>query len=66
LWKAKHRIFGFGLLAISWWNIYSGWDIFAEEVAEGEDFGTAWLGVGGGVMGVIVILYAIQMVRTPN
>ena len=63
-WEVKHRIFGVGLLAISWWNIYSGWELFGELVVYGEDFGNAWLGVGSVVLGVIVILYAIQMVRT--
>lgn len=65
-WQAKHRIFGIVLLAISWWNVYSGWELFGQVTVDGEDFGNAWLGVGGGVLGVIIILYAIQMVRTQN
>jgi hypothetical protein len=62
-WEIKHRLFGVSLLGMAWYNIYSGWGLFEEEVG-GEDMGKAWLGTGGGILGLVIVLYAIQKVRT--
>jgi cytochrome bd-type quinol oxidase subunit 2 len=62
LWEAKHRLVGVSCLGMAWYQIYSGWELFEEEVG-GEDMGKAWLGVGGGLVGVVVLLKVFTMVR---
>jgi hypothetical protein len=61
-WEVNHRFFGVGLLATAWWQLYSGWELYEEEV-EGEDLGAAFLGVAGGISGIIVIVYVAQKMR---
>jgi hypothetical protein len=63
LWEYHHRFFGVGLLATAWWQIHSGWKIMESDVG-GEDVGNAFLGVAGGISGVIVLLKVFQEVRT--
>jgi hypothetical protein len=62
-WEVKHRLFGTALLGMAWYNIYSGWELFEDEVG-GEDMGKAWLGTGGGVLGLVLVLYTIQKIRS--
>jgi hypothetical protein len=62
-WEAKHRLFGAALLGMAWYNIYSGWELFEEEV-DGKDMGKAWLGTGGAILGLVVVLYTIQTVKS--
>jgi hypothetical protein len=62
LWEYHHRFFGVGLLATAWWQIHSGWILMEEEVG-GENVGNAFLGVAGGISGVVVLLFVFQEVR---
>jgi hypothetical protein len=62
VWEVNRRFFGVGLLATAWWQLYSGWELYEEEV-EGEDLGAAFLGVAGGISGIIVIVYVAQKMR---
>jgi hypothetical protein len=62
LWEYHHRFFGLGLLATAWWQIHSGWELMEEEVG-GENVGNAFLGVAGGISGVVVLLFVFQEVR---
>jgi hypothetical protein len=62
MWEAKHRLFGVSLLGMAWYQLYSGWELFEEEDF-GENMGKAWLGVGGGLLGVVFLLKAFTMIR---
>jgi hypothetical protein len=63
-WEVNHRFFGVGLLATAWWQLYSGWELYEEEEeVEGEDLGAAFLGVAGGISGIIAIVYVVQKMR---
>jgi type VI protein secretion system component VasK len=61
MWEAKHRLFGVSLLGMAWYQLYSGWELFEEEDL-GENMGKAWLGVGGGLLGVVFLLKAFTMI----
>jgi hypothetical protein len=61
-WEANHRLFGVGLLATAWWQIHSGWELYETGIG-GEDLGTVFLGVAGGISGIIVIVYVVQKMR---
>jgi hypothetical protein len=58
-WEIHHRFFGVGLLATAWWQLHSGWELYEVEVG-GEDLGAIFLGVAGGISGIIVIVYTVQ------
>jgi preprotein translocase subunit YajC len=61
-WEVNHRFFGVGLLATAWWELHSGWELY--EVKEGgENLGAIFLGVAGGISGIIAIVYAVQKMR---
>jgi hypothetical protein len=62
-WEMNHRFFGVGLLAMAWWQIHSGWELYLEEDFGGQDNGAAFLGVAGGIMGVAVIGKVVLMIR---
>jgi hypothetical protein len=64
MWEYHHRFFGLGLLATAWWQIHSGWELMVSEVGGEDVAGNAFLGVAGGISGVIVLLYVFQEVRT--
>lgn len=65
MWEVKHRLLGIGLLATSWWQVRSGWELMEEEVG-GEDLGIAFMGVAGGIAGTVAIIYVVQAIRTPH
>ena len=62
-WEANHRFFGVGLLAMAWWQLHSGWELFETEIG-GEDLGTVFLGIAGGISGIIVVVYVVQKMRS--
>jgi hypothetical protein len=64
-WEANHRLFGVGLLAMAWWQIYSGWELFETEIG-GKDLGKVFLGVAGGISGIIVLVYVVQKIRAAH
>jgi cytochrome b561 len=63
VWEANHRLFGVALLAMAWWQIHSGWELYLEEDFGGQDNGAAFLGVAGGIIGVAVIYKIVQKAR---
>jgi hypothetical protein len=62
-WEFNHRLFGVALLAMAWWQIHSGWELYLEEDFGGQDNGAAFLGVAGGILGVTVFYKVVQTVR---
>jgi hypothetical protein len=60
-WEVNHRFFGVGLLAMAWWQIHSGWELYKEEDFGGQDNGAYFLGVAGGIMGIAVIGKVVLM-----
>ena len=63
VWEAKHRLFGVSCLGMAWYQLYSGWELFEEEVG-GDDMKKIWLGVGGGLLGVVILLKAFMIARS--
>jgi uncharacterized membrane protein YidH (DUF202 family) len=61
-WEIKHRFIGVGLLATAWWQLHSGWELYTRET-EGEDLGAIFLGVAGGISGIIVVVHVVQKMR---
>ena len=61
-WEALHRIFGFGILGVAWYQCSTGLDKYEQDIGtslfpNAERF--MWLVVGG-FGGVVVILFYIQ------
>jgi hypothetical protein len=63
IWEFKHRAMGLTLLALSWYNCDAGLELFAGRYGQDQDSSGAFWGVTGGLAGLLLILYALQIVR---
>jgi len=61
-WEYFHRIFGVSALGMAWYNIYSGFDIYSLRFGE-KNPSTAFLAVGGGLAGTIIVVYAFLKLK---
>jgi DOMON domain len=57
VFEVAHRTFGFGLLGLSWYNLYLGVALMAAFYGPSYDLSDAMWGVIGGISGLILVLF---------
>jgi hypothetical protein len=62
LWESKHRVVGFTLLGLSWYNVDSGLQLFADLFQE-DDLGVVFWVVVGVISCVSILLFAFTKLR---
>jgi hypothetical protein len=62
IWEIKHRVVGFTLLGLSWYNVDSGLKLFADLFQE-DDMGIVFWVVVGVISGLAILLFAFTKLR---
>jgi hypothetical protein len=63
IWEPSHKILGVVLLALSWWQVTTGWDTFSTLYAE-EDYTHRLWAMVGTIGGIILIGKVYQVAKT--
>ncbi|KAI2508640.1 putative catecholamine binding [Fragilaria crotonensis] len=62
IWEFGHRILGVSLLAMSWWQVQSGFGLFVDEFEGATNLSPVFFGVAGGICAVALVLFVVQTV----
>ena len=60
VWEVAHRILGVALLAMAWWQVQDGLKLYSLRYASSDNLLSAFWGVVGGLVGIILIVYVLQ------
>jgi len=60
VWEIGHRVVGTTLLGMAWWQIQSGWNLYAERVTFEDSLTSVFWSVVGSLCGILVGLFVYQ------
>jgi hypothetical protein len=62
VWEIGHRIMAISLLAMTWWQVQTGLELFLDHFEDATNLSPVFFGVAGGICAASLILFMVQTI----